>query len=94
MDQLGGEAMTTRYSHGGYGWNQQLRYPVTLLHAALGSYGLSYGEQTEETTSQRKVVNAPKDEGKMWWSQRDLNPCFNAITTSLYFMREWKTYPT
>jgi hypothetical protein len=42
-DQLGGEVMTSRYSHGGYGWNQQLRYAVTLLHTALLSYGLSYG---------------------------------------------------
>jgi integrase len=24
-DQLGGESMTAAYSHGGYGWNQQLK---------------------------------------------------------------------
>ena len=38
-DQLGGEVMTSHYSHGGYGWIQQLRYAVTLLHSALLSYG-------------------------------------------------------
>jgi len=43
-DSLGSEAMTARYSHGGYGWNQQLRQAVTLLQTALLSYGLSYGQ--------------------------------------------------
>ncbi len=42
IDQLGGEAMTVQYSHGGPGWNQQLRQAVSLLHTALLSYGLSY----------------------------------------------------
>jgi hypothetical protein len=41
-DQPGGDVMTSRYPHGGYGWNQQLRHAVTLLHTALLSYGLSY----------------------------------------------------
>ncbi len=76
-DQLGGEVMTSRYSHGGYGWNQQLRHAVTLLHTALLSYGLSYGRSADDATSQLKVANASKDEGKMWWSQRDLNPCLS-----------------
>jgi hypothetical protein len=76
-DQLGGEVMTSRYSHGGYGWNQQLRYAVTLLHTALLSYGLSYGRSADEASSQLKVANAPKDEGKVWWFQRDLNPCLS-----------------
>jgi len=76
-DQLGGDVMTSRYSHGGYGWNQQLRYAVTLLHTALLSYGLSYGRPADNTTSQLKVANAPKNEGEMWWSQRDLNPCLS-----------------
>jgi len=76
-DQLGGEAMTSRYSHGGYGWNQQLRFAVTLLHTALLSYGLSYGRSTDDATLQLKVANASKDEGKVWWSQRDLNPCLS-----------------
>ncbi len=34
-DQLGGESMTAAYSHGGYGWNQQLREAVTRLHNAF-----------------------------------------------------------
>ena len=72
-DQLGGEAMTSRYSHGGYGWNQQLRYAVTLLHTAL----LSYGQSADDATPRLKVANASKDEGKMWWSQRDLNLCLS-----------------
>jgi integrase len=76
-DQLGGEVMTSRYSHGGYGWNQQLRHAVTVLHYALLSYGLSYGRSADDATSQLKVANALKDERKMWWSQRDLNPCLS-----------------
>ena len=76
-DQLGGEVMTSRYSHGGYGWNQQLRYAVTLLHTALLSYGLSYGRPADDATPQRKVANALNDKGNGWWSQRDLNPCLS-----------------
>jgi integrase len=76
-DQLGGEVMTSRYSHGGYGWNQQLRHAVTLLHTALLSYGLSYGRPAEDATSNVRVANSRRDEGKVWWSQRDLNPCLN-----------------
>jgi len=76
-DQLGGEVMTSRYSHGGHGWNLQLRQAVTLLHTALLSYGLSYGRSTEDATLQLKVANAAKDERKVWWSQRDLNPCLS-----------------
>ena len=86
-DQLGGEVMTSRYSHGGYGWNQQLRYAVTLLHTALLSYGVSYGRPAEDTTPQRKVANTTNDKGNGWWSQRDLNPCFNPTTTSPLFIR-------
>ena len=76
-DSMGSETMTARYSHGGYGWNQQLRQAVTLLQTALLSYGLSYGRPPDEATRERKVANAPKDQGKVWWSQRDLNPCLS-----------------
>jgi len=76
-DQLGGESMTAAYSHGGYGWNQQLRAAVSLLHNALLSYGLSYGRPAEETGSEVKVANSRRDEGKVWWSQRDSNPCLS-----------------
>jgi hypothetical protein len=69
--------MTSRYSHGGYGWNQQLRYAVTLLHTALLSYGVSNGRPADDATSRLKVANAPKSQGNMWWSQRDLNPCLS-----------------
>ena len=41
IDQLGEDMMTSRYSHGGYGWNQQFRHAGILLHTALLSYGLS-----------------------------------------------------
>ena len=78
--------MTSRYSHGGYGWNQQLRYAVTLFHTALLSYGVSYGRSADDATLQLKVANAPKDEGKNWWSQRDLNPCFNPTMISPLFL--------
>jgi len=76
-DHLGGDVMTSRYSHGGYGWNQQLRYAVTLLHTALLSNGLSYGRSAADATPHRKVASASKAEGKVWWSQRDLNPCLS-----------------
>jgi integrase len=72
-----GEAMTSRYSHGGHGWNQQLREAVTRLHTALLSYGLSYGRGPSEETLTKKVVNAAPDREKQWWSQRDLNPCLS-----------------
>ena len=61
----------------GYGWNQQLREAVTLLHTALSSYGLSYGRPAEDATSTVMVANSRRDEGKVWWSQRDLNPCLS-----------------
>jgi integrase len=76
-NQLGSEAMTSLYSHGGYGWNQQLREAVTLLHTALLSYGLSDRRSVRENSETKKVVNAAPDEGKEWWSQRDLNPCLS-----------------
>jgi len=76
-DQLGGDAMTAAYSHGGYGWNQQLRHAVSLLHKALVSYGLSYGTVLEDLTGERKVANSRKNEEKVWWSQRDSNPCLS-----------------
>ena len=69
--------MTAAYSHGGYGWNQQLREAVTRLYNALLSYGLSYGIPTEEATAETKVANSRRDEGKVWWSQRDSNPCLS-----------------
>jgi hypothetical protein len=76
-DSLGGEAMTSRYSHGGYGWNQHLREAVTRLHTALLSYGLSDGKVVREASPTKKVANAAPDAEKRWWSQRDLNPCLS-----------------
>ena len=73
----GGDTMTRYYSHGGYGWNQQLREAVTRLHTALLSAGLSAGIPAEEATLQPKVANSRKDEEEIWWSQRDLNPCLS-----------------
>ena len=81
MEQLGGEAMTSRYSHGGYGWNQQLREAVTRLHTALLSYGLSDGRSSDEPIAEVKVANSRTDEGKVWWSQRDSNPCLSLERT-------------
>ncbi len=65
--------MTSRYSHDGYGWNQQLRHAVTFLHSAL----LSYGRPAEDAIYNVRVANSRRDEGKVWWSQRDLNPCLS-----------------
>jgi len=76
-DQLSGEAMTSRYSHGGHGWNQQLREAVTRLQSALLSYGLSYGKDDRDADLSKKVVNAAPDVENRWWSQRDLNPCLS-----------------
>lgn len=63
-DQLDGEVMTSRYSHGGYVWNQQLRPTVPLLHTAL----LSHGQPAEDATSNLSAANSREDEGKVWWS--------------------------
>ena len=76
-ESLGGAVMTSQYSHGGYGWNQLLRHAVTLLHTALLSAGLSAGIPAVEVRSQPKIANSRRDEGKVWWSQRDLNPCLS-----------------
>ncbi len=65
--------MTAAYSHGGYGWNQQLRAAVSLLHNAL----LSYGSPIAESGEQLRVAYSRRDEGKVWWSQRDSNPCLS-----------------
>jgi hypothetical protein len=66
---------------GGYGWNQQLRNAVTLLHTALLSAGLSAGQSPDEKISDLKVANSRRDEGKVWWSQRDLNPSLSLERT-------------
>jgi hypothetical protein len=79
--------MTSRYSHGGYGWNQQLREAVPRLHTALSSYGLSYGRLVDDASSQPKVANAPKDQGKIWWPHRDLTLCLShqeVLSSRLY----------
>ena len=76
-DPLGGESMTAAYSHGGYGWNQQLREAVTRLQTALLSYGLSYGIPAEESRSLAKAANSLERREKSWWSQRDSNPCLS-----------------
>ena len=76
-DSLGSEAMTMRYSHGGHGWNQQLRRAVTLLETTVLSDGLSYRKSFVELQIALKAVNSSEDQGKGWWSQRDLNPCLS-----------------
>jgi hypothetical protein len=80
-EPFGGEAMTSRYSHGGYGWNQELRRAVTLLETAYAglnlSYGLPYEGQEEHANIEKKVVNSKEEKGNKWWSQRDSNPCLS-----------------
>lgn len=56
--------MTIHYSHGGYGWNQQLREAVPRLHAALLSYGLSDGRLVEEATSALKSLTPQNERRK------------------------------
>src|SRR5262249_39908053 len=88
----GGDIMTRHYSHGGYGWNQQLREAVMRLQTALLSYGLSYGIPTDEAITQPKVANSRKDLGKGWWSQRDLNPCLNSTTPSPFIVANFEVF--
>jgi integrase len=77
IHDAGGETMTSHYSHGGRGWNQQLREAVTRLQTALLSYGLSYGRSVFEESVTKKIVNDAPEADKTWWSQRDLNPCLS-----------------
>jgi len=77
-DRLGGQAMTSVYSHGGAGWNAELRRAVTLLEQAYPptlSYGLSDGMFREIVAQAVKAPNILKRREKSWWSQRDSNPC-------------------
>ncbi len=66
-EPFGGEAMTSRYSHGGYGWNQELRRAVTLLETAYAglnlSYGLSYEGPEGQANIEEKVANSREDQG-------------------------------
>ncbi|MEP7153332.1 MAG: hypothetical protein ABI856_16640, partial [Nitrospira sp.] len=66
-----------RYSHGGHGWNQQLRRAITQLETMVLSDGLSYRQPPVELDIAFKAVNSSEDQGKGWWSQRDLNPCLS-----------------
>ena len=76
-DSLGNETMTMRYSHGGHGWNQQLRRAVTLLETTVLSYGLSYRQPSVEMDVAFNALNSSEHQGNGWWSQRDLNPCLS-----------------
>jgi hypothetical protein len=38
---------------------------------------LSYGREVLEESLTKKIVNAAPDAEKVWWSQRDLNPCLS-----------------
>ena len=84
--------MTSRYSHGGHGWNQQLREAVTRLQSALLSYGLSYGKDDRDADLSKKVVNAAPDVENRWWSQRDLNPCFSHTAASPFFIARFADF--
>jgi hypothetical protein len=39
------------------------------------------GIPTEEATAHMNVANSRRDEGKVWWSQRDSNPCLSLERT-------------
>jgi integrase len=73
--------MTSQYSHGGQGWNLKLREAVTQLETTyttpILSYGVSYEGSSLLRPELRKVANSAEDQGKGWWSQRDLNPCLS-----------------
>lgn len=65
--------MTATYLHGRYSWNQQLRKAVTRLHTPF----CPTGSPIEEPEELVRVANYWRDEGNVWWSQRDSNPCLS-----------------
>ena len=73
--------MTSQYSHGGQGWNLKLRDAVAQLETTYNTgpatSNLSYGAFQSVPHDVRKVANSSEDQGKGWWSQRDLNPCLS-----------------
>ena len=69
--------MTMRYSHGGHSWNQQLRRAITLLETTVLSDVCPIDNCRLNWTLPSKAVNSSEDQGKGWWSQRDLNPCLS-----------------
>ncbi|MCE3225223.1 MAG: putative Phage integrase (modular protein) [Nitrospira sp.] len=77
---FGSTAMTSRYSHGGRGWNAQLREAVTILETAythaLLSYDLSYERREQSAAESQPTAKPLQDQGKVWCPQRDLNPCY------------------
>ncbi len=62
-----------RYPHGRHGRNQPLRRSVM----AVLSYGLSYRQPSVDQDSALRAIISAEDQGKGWWSQRDLNPCLS-----------------
>ena len=77
--------MTSQYSHGGQGWNLKLRDAVAQLETTYNTgpatSNLSYGAFQTVPHDVRKVANSSEDQGKGWWSQRDLNPCLSLERT-------------
>ena len=79
--------MTSQYSHCEMGWNLKLREAVTQLETTYTTPILSYEGSALVRPELRKVANPAEDQGKGWWSQRDLNPClslesrYNAVYT-------------
>ncbi|MGZ9275113.1 MAG: hypothetical protein ACXW34_10250, partial [Nitrospira sp.] len=53
------------YSHGGHGWNQELRRAVTLLETMVLSDGLSYGQPSVELDIDIKALTHRKIRGKV-----------------------------
>lgn len=72
---FGSTAMTSRYSHGGQGWNAQLREAVTILETAythaLLSYDLSYERREQSAAETQPTAKPLQDQGKVWCPQRD-----------------------
>ncbi|BFU94320.1 MAG: hypothetical protein NTNFB02_10420 [Nitrospira sp.] len=79
-DLLGGQVITSAYSHGGVGWNAELRRAVSLLEHAYPaelSDGMSYGTFREIVAQAVNAPNILNPSEKKWWSQRDSNPCLS-----------------
>jgi len=79
-DLLGGQLMTSVYSHGGVGWNTELRRAVTLLEHAYPpnlADGMADGTFREIVAQAVNAPNVLNPEEKKWWSQRDSNPCLS-----------------
>ena len=83
-----GESMTACYSHGGHGWNQQLRHALRRLELSL-SYEMSYENYSIDSSLVTEDDKPRQTQEKGWWSQRDLNPCLSLERDGWRNLADW-----